>query len=199
MFCADGQVVAAFSERMERDISNRELQDVVLVGVHSSQQRSQEYIVDKDDLRFRRHEELFTEELPDWLLAEFGLATDRSRTGVFGCSHGGAFALTMAARHKELFGLVIAFSTAGEFEQFKITEHSTVPSPRFYLSAGTREKPLLKTTRHIARHLKRFNIEHVITERLAGHDNEYWETEFPMALKWGFATSNSRGTCDTTI
>jgi len=198
VFCADGQAIATFSERIERDISDQKLHEVVLVGVHSSQQRSQEYIVDEDDSRFRLHEKFFTEELPDWLRAEFGLATDRNRTGVFGFSRGGAFALTMASRHRELFGLVIAFSTAGEFEQFEITEQSTVPSPRFYLSAGTREKPLLKTTRRIARHLKRFNIEHVITERHAGHDNGYWETELPMALRWGFATNNSRDTRDIT-
>ena len=198
VFCADGQTIATFSKRIERDISDQELREVVLVGVHSSQQRSPEYIVNEDDLRFRLHEQFFTEELPDWLCVEFGLATDRNRTGVFGFSHGGAFALTMASRHRELFGLVIAFSTTGEFEQFEITEQSTVPAPRFYLSAGTREKPLLKTTRRIASQLRRLNVEHVITERLAGHERGYWETELPIALRWGFATSNSSNTWDIT-
>lgn len=139
MFCADGQVVATFSHRIERDISDGGLQEVVLVGAHSSRQRAQEYIVHQDDSRFRLHEEFFTKELPDWLHAEFGLATDRNRTGVFGFSHGGAFASTMATRLRELFGLVIAFSIASGFEQFQTMEHITLPSPRFYLSSGTRK------------------------------------------------------------
>ncbi len=186
LFCADGQAVASFSQRIERDISDRRLQEIVLVGVHSSQQRSREYTLDQDNSRFRLHEQFFTGELPDWLHAEFGLTTNRNRTGVFGFSHGGAFALTMVSRHTDLFGLAIAFSTAGKFEQFQVTEQDSETLPRFYLSAGTREKPLLNATRRLAKHLKRRKIEYVVTERHAGHDYEYWESELPLALKWGF-------------
>lgn len=180
-----------FSRRIELAISDQELQETVLVGVHSSRHRRLEYTVGQDDSRFRDHEQFLAKELPAWLCTEFGLASDRRRTGVFGFSHGGAFALTMASRYRNLFGVVIAFSTAGEFEQFQPTGHSTDPSPRFYLSAGTREKPLLKATRRLAKHLKRHKIEHVVTERYAGHDYRYWETELPIALNWGFAIGNS--------
>ena len=198
VFCADGQAVGTFSKRIESDIRSRDVQEVVLVGVHSSQHRSQEYTLGQDDLRFRLHEQFFTEELPDWLNAEFGLASERHQTGIFGFSHGGAFALTMASRHRDLYGVVIAFSTAGEFEQLQITEENTHRTPRFYLSAGNREKPLLKATRHFAKYLKRHKIECVVTERHAGHDYEYWETELPIALNWGFAMGNWNNACDIT-
>ena len=198
VFCTDGQTLAAFSQRIERDISNRELEELVLVGAHSSPWRSQEYTLDQDDSRFRLHEQVFTEELPDWLHAEFGLTAERNRTGVFGFSHGGAFALTMASRHRALFGLVIAFSTAGKFEEFQITQQTADPLPKFYLSAGTREKSLLKATRRLAKHLKQQKIEHVITERYAGHDFEYWETELSLALKWGFPMNRSHNAYDIT-
>ena len=198
IYCTDGQTLAAFSQRIEREIGNGEVEELVLVGVHSSPQRSQEYTLDQDDSRFRLHEQFFTEELPDWLHAEFGLMAERNRTGVFGLSHGGAFALTMASRHRALFGLVIAFSTAGKFEEFQMTKQSADLLPKFYLSAGTREKSLLKATRRLAKHLKQQKIEHRITERHAGHDFEYWETELSLALKWGFPMNNSQNAYDIT-
>lgn len=187
VFCTDGQAVEAFSHRIERDINDRKLPPLVLVGAHSSQRRSQEYTFGQDDSRFRLHEHFFTKELPDWLNATFNLKADRNRTAVFGFSHGGAFALTMASRHSDLFSVVIAFSTAGAFEEYQVTEHTTGPNPRFYLSAGSREKPLLKTTRRFAKHLDRSKVDCVVTERHAGHDFTYWETELPQALKWAFA------------
>jgi len=196
VFCTDGQALAMFAHGFESRIRDCELPEIVLVGVHSSQHRAQEYTLGYNDLKYRTHEQFFTEEVPEWLKSEFGLVTDRSRTGVFGFSHGGAFVLTMAARHRDLYGLVIAFSIAGGFEQFQITEQSHELSPRFYLSAGTREKPLLKTTRRLAKHLNRHKIDCVVTERPAGHDYEYWRTELPIALKWGFAASNSHNICD---
>ncbi|MEM8681438.1 MAG: alpha/beta hydrolase-fold protein [Planctomycetota bacterium] len=196
VFCTDGQMVPPFATRVERDIRDGELPAIVLVGVHSSRHRSQEYNLGQDDSKFRWHEQFFTEELPAWLHAEFGLAADRNQTAVFGCSHGGAFALTMASRHRDQYGLVIAFSVAGTFETLEELQSNPQPLPRFYLSAGTREKPLLKTTRRLARHLKRYQIDHVVTERHAGHDYGYWETELPLALKWGFAASHSGEACD---
>jgi enterochelin esterase-like enzyme len=186
VFCTDGQVLNSFTQRIERDIRNLELGELVLVGVHSSRERSEEYCLTQNEGLFHRHEQFFTDEVPDWLRKEFGLVVERDRTGVFGYSYGAAFALTMASRRRDLFGLIIAFSVAGKFEEFEIKEQDVDALPRFYLSAGTREKALLKTTRRFAKHLKQQKIEHVITERYSGHDFGYWESELPLAVRWGF-------------
>lgn len=189
VFCADGQAMRTFVQRMERESSGKPL-DVAFIGVHSSAKRSQEYTVNQDASNFRLHERFFAEELPDFLRARFGLVLERSQTGIFGFSHGGAFALTMAARHRHLFGVVMAFSIAGEFQNIDWSDNGDAPTPKFYLSAGTREKPLLKATRRLAKDLRRHKVEHVVTERHAGHDYEYWTSEFPLAIKWAFANGN---------
>lgn len=186
LFCTDGQTVDAFARRIKRELSEQEFPSVVIVGAHSSQYRSQEYTPGENQSRFRRHEHFFVEELPQWLHAEFGLKADRNRTAVFGVSLGGAFALTMAARHRNLFGLVIAFSVAGLFESYQRTQDANETTPRFYLSAGSREKPLLKRTRQFASQLHKSRIECVVTSRPASHDFHFWEAELPLALKWGF-------------
>lgn len=186
VFCGDGQAVEALSQRIEREIDEGKLPPIVIVGAHASQHRWHEYTLGEDDSRFRRHEQLFVAELPQWLLSEFGVKADRNRTALCGFSHGAAFALTMASRHRDLFGVVIAFSIAGTFEEYQVTDPSKELNPKFYLSAGTREKPLLKRTRLFAKHLRQSNIERIITERPAGHDFAFWDTELPLALKWSF-------------
>lgn len=184
VYCTDGQALVSFSRNIEQATNMRELPELVLVGLHSSKHRSQEYTLDQDTSRFRFHEQFFMEEVPCWLRNQFGFQTERDRTGIFGFSHGGAFALTMASRHSDLLGLVIAFSPAGMFEGIQFERQRDDRLPRFYLSAGTREKPLLKTARRLARHLKDRNVDYVITERPAGHDFEFWQTELPLALQW---------------
>ena len=186
LFCADGQTVEAFSRRIEREVDEGTLPQIVLVGAHSSQQRFTEYVRGQDESRFRRHQEFFIEELRDWFNMEFGVTLDRNRTAVFGFSHGGAFALTMASRHPGHFSLVVAFSVAGDFEEYQLQGQNCEAISRFYLSAGSKEKPLLRRTRQYATQLKTMKLGCVITERHAGHDFGYWDEELPLALRWGF-------------
>ena len=84
---------------------------------------------------------------PHWAQTTLGVHAVPNRTAVCGFSHGGAFALTMASRHDDLFGLAIAFSTAGAFAESQRFAPLHRAVPRFYLSAGTKEKPLLKAMR----------------------------------------------------
>ena len=84
------------------------------------------------------------------------------------------------------FSLVVAFSVAGDFEEYQLQGQNYEVVSRFYLSAGSKEKPLLRSTRQSAKQLKTMKLGCVVTERHAGHDFGYWDEELPLALRWGF-------------
>jgi enterochelin esterase-like enzyme len=188
VFCADGQAVHGFAHRLHDAIKERSVPPVILVGVHSSEQyRAKEYIDGADQCRFVAHECFFTDEVYHWASVEFSLSTIRQSCAVFGFSNGGAFALTIGARHRERYGVVIAFSIAGGPERVAESEYARRPIAKYYLSAGTREKPFCKTVRDLAKVLTRHGVEHVHTEQCAGHDFSFWDSELPKAICWAFS------------
>jgi enterochelin esterase-like enzyme len=187
VFCADGQAVRAFSGRLSHAIRQQDAPPVVLVGVHSHQVcRAKEYLDGMDAERFQAHEQFFADEVYRWAITKLGISLDRSQCGVFGFSHGGSFALSMGMRHREKYGVVIAFSIAGGLHHVQASEYAHRPIAKYYLSAGTREKPLLKSVRAVARLLKKHGVEHIVTERQAGHGFDFWKSELCAAIAWAF-------------
>lgn len=188
LFCADGQAVHSLSERLYHAIEHECVPPVILVGVHSSNQhRAQEYIFRAGSDRFEAHARFFTDEIYRWAIAEFNPSIGRRSTGVFGVSNGGAFALSIGMRHREEYGVVIAFSIAGGPVRFEESECTRRPIARFYLSAGTRETPFRKTGRAVAKLFAKHGVEHAITERCAGHEFSFWNAELPEAIRWAFS------------
>jgi enterochelin esterase-like enzyme len=193
LFCADGQAVHGFSDRLNHAIDRDGVPRVVLVGVHSSEShRAKEYINGVDDQRFEAHERFFTREVYRWAIEEFSLSIVRQSCGVFGFSNGGTFALLMGARHREKYGVVIAFSIAGGPDRVEELEYARRPIARYYLSAGTREKPFCRTGRAVAKLLRKHGVDYINTERCAGHDFEFWDCELPEAIRWSFPENRRR-------
>jgi enterochelin esterase-like enzyme len=187
VFCADGQAVYGFSGLLSHAIQRQETPPVVLIGVHSDPAyRAREYLDGVNAERFRAHERFFTEEVYLWALSEFHFSLDRLRCAVFGFSNGGAFALSMGVRHREKYGVVIAFSIAGGPRRVRESEYARRPIARYYLSAGTREIPFLNTVRAVARLLETHGVEHIITQREARHDFSFWNSELCEAVSWAF-------------
>ena len=187
IFCADGQAVPEFSRRLNEAIERESVPSVILIGVHSSDQyRAKEYIDGADEERFQAHERFFTDEIYRWAFAKFNPCASRESCAIFGFSNGAAFALSMGVRHREKYGVVIAFSTAGGADRVAASEYSSRPIARHYLSAGTREKPFNKTTANIAKLLTKHGVDNLRTERCAGHELEFWASELPLAIRWSF-------------
>lgn len=187
VFCADGQAVGGMSTNVVSAVEGGFIPPIVLIGVHSSSNnRAQEYVVGVNKTVFEAHERFFVEEVPQWLEAELGISPERQTCGVFGFSNGGTFAVSMGVRHRDKFGVVIAFSVAPGPERTAGSEFAATPVPRYYLAAGTREGGFRKTTRAIARTLGRHGVTCVYQEREAGHDFSFWATEFPQAIRWAF-------------
>lgn len=187
IFCADGQVLHELDKILTPQISNGHVPPVVLIGVHSNAAtRPHDYLFVVNHDRFLAHERFFTGEVFDWAYAEFQLSYDRKRCGVFGVSHGAEFALSLGVRHKAKYGVIIAFSPAGDSESLEGTVQDSYSAPKYYLSVGSREKPLRARTRVLAKHLLRHGVENTIMERHAGHDVSFWSSEFPIAVRWSF-------------
>ena len=187
VFCADGQAVPEFFHHLNDAIEQHGVPPVILVGVHSSDHyRAKEYIDGADEERFKAHEHFFTDEIYHWVSARFNICISRESCAILGFSNGAAFALSMGVRHREKYGVVIAFSIAGGADRVAASEYTSRPIARHYLSAGTREKPLNKTTAVISRLLTKHGVDNVRTERYAGHDLGFWASELPHAIRWSF-------------
>lgn len=188
LYCADGQLVPRFARRLNLAMKQRAVAPVVLVGVHSStQHRSREYIDGANEQIFLAHERFFTDEVQRWAAAELSVSSPRASCGVFGVSNGGAFALSIAARHPETYGVVIAFSVAGGPDRVPPSAYCQQPNARYYLAAGTREKPFCRTVRAVANQLKKHGIDVACSERsAAGHKFSFWDSELVEALQWAF-------------
>lgn len=143
LYCADGQALGIFAERLQYEMETGNIPWVLLVGAHShSELRAKEYIPGVNNERFSAHEEFFTDERCRWTKSEFCVSATRDTCGLFGFSNGAIFAVTMGARHREKYGAVIAFSVPGGAERFTAYDWTQPPRTKFYLSAGTREKPI---------------------------------------------------------
>jgi|GEM_PF-2167605 len=64
VYCADGQMVEAFSKHLGTDLGTRLWPQVIPIGAHSTQNRQAEYTLGHDESRFLSHEQFFTQELP---------------------------------------------------------------------------------------------------------------------------------------
>jgi enterochelin esterase-like enzyme len=187
VFCADGQAVGGLSANVAAEIEAGSIPPIALIGVDScSEKRAQEYICGVNKAAFEAHERFFVEEVPQWLDAELGISPVREACGVFGFSNGGAFAVSMGVRHREKFGVVIAFSVPPGPERTAGSAFAAKPLPRYYLAAGTKEGGFRKTTRAIAKTLERLGVTHVYYQREAGHDFSFWAAELPQAIRWAF-------------
>jgi enterochelin esterase-like enzyme len=193
VFCADGQAVGGLSANVAAAIEAGSIPPTALVGVDScSEKRAQEYICGVNKALFEAHERFFVEEVPQWLDAELGISLEREACGVFGFSNGGEFAVSMGVRHRDKFGVLIAFSVPPGREKMAGSEFAAKPVPRYYLAAGTKEGRFKKTTRAIAGTLERHGLTHEYQEREAGHDFDFWAAELPQAIRWAFRRVSPR-------
>lgn len=187
VFCADGQSLVGFTQRLEQEIQSGRTPKSLLIGVHSRLNvRNREYVPGLDKTYFEAHEHFFTDEVFRWTQAEFGIGINRANCGVFGYSLGGVFALTVGLRHRTKYGAVIAFSLAGVSRCLDGLDSFEAPLPKCYLACGMRERPVRKATRAIAATLQKRDVETVCVDRPAAHDFSLWESELPEALRWSF-------------
>lgn len=174
VFCADGQSIPAFADRLTHGMTSETIPPTILIGVHSDPAtRAEEYLHGVDDDRFRLHEVFFTQAAERWARKHFSISPDRKARAVFGFSNGAAFALSVGVRSREKYGVVIAFSIAGGANRVPKSAYGRNPTPRYYLAAGSHELPFRKTVRTIASTSAKRKVDHTVTEPVGGHDLDF--------------------------
>ena len=191
VYATDGTMFAPYARRLDAAIEAGTVPRVVVVAAHSARldpavnRRAMEYLPGFDPAAFERHHTFFCDELPAWAEAELGVAPDRERRAVFGCSDGGGHALAVAQRRPDHCGHVIAYSSG--MPPDPASRWDPAAAPMVHLCAGTLEGPFHQATEAWAAWFSAFGVAHYWLERVCGHDLIQWVEELPGALAraWG--------------
>ena len=182
LYCSDGQCTSMFAQHFYQSVPQAA---VWFVGVDSSpDHRNAEYVIGRDDERFRVHESFFVDILLRWTEQAIGKKQDRNRAGVFGFSCGGAFAASMGIRHPEKFGTVFAFSVAGRpIPSFGEPPQSDISRVTFYFRAGSREPGgMHKYMQRLERWLARGGAKTSNATIPGGHEFAVWSSALKATL-----------------
>jgi enterochelin esterase-like enzyme len=190
---ADGESAHGFALGLESAILAGAAPPVLLVGVHNAavaarswpDLRTQEYLPGHNRRRFDAHLRFVTGEVIPWAGEQFGPV--EGPWVASGFSSGAAWAIAAAQRRPDVFGAVAAFS-AGVVPQ-RISREARSARIRHYLAAGTLERGFRRATGQWAERLERAGLPCRHEEWIGGHDNLWWEQQFPIALNWLLAPS----------
>ena len=185
---ADGEAVRGFAPALEAAIEAGTVPPVLLVGLHNapgfmesrSDLRAQEYLPRHNRRRFAAHLRFVTDEVIPWAAERFGPMAAPWFTAGF--SNGAVWAIVAAQRRPDLIGAVAGLS-AGMVPQ-RISGPTRSAGVRHYLAAGTLEPAFRRSTRQWAERLARAGLACRHEEWIGGHDQVWWEQQFPVALGW---------------
>jgi enterochelin esterase-like enzyme len=190
VYATDGDTLAPYARRLDAGMVAGTVPRAVVVGAHCARMdtgvnlRACEYLPGFDDAVFARHRRFFLEELPSWAERTLGVAAERGRRAVFGCSDGAGHALALAEAHPDRYGHVVAFSSG--MPPSPSSRWEPQRAPMVHLCAGTLEGPFHQSTEAWAAWLSAFGVPHHWTERVCGHDLIQWVEELPRALTRAF-------------
>lgn len=177
-----------------------EVAPFVLIGIESSRKRgeigcaprcdgrSREYLIDIPDLpadqsRFDAHARFVKEELIPLMEASFPLSRQPQDRLTGGYSSGGAWALTMAVRHRDMIGGAIAMSVgwlpAAE-------EAAKLDRGNLFIGGGRLEGRFYERSMLAAENARRAGANVRLLTPNAGHSFENWTILFADALRWHF-------------
>lgn len=184
VFTADG---GWHTSRLVEALERADARSTMIVGVHGlddDEGRFAEYVPGVDEARFRAHEEFFLNDVGEWVRARFDVAVGVDRTGVWGASLGGEFALAMGMRHPDVFGAVFSASPGGGYRPTGRLEGGL---PSVYLVAGEQEPFFAENAERWLDAVRAAGGNVVMQVRDGDHGGEFWFEEFPLMLSWAFA------------
>jgi enterochelin esterase-like enzyme len=184
VYATDGQWFAAYARRLDAAIESTSIPRCVVVAGHAGSGRTGEYFPGYDPAAFSRHEHFFVDELMPWAEETLGVATGREHRAVFGCSDGGAHALTIGLAHPDRFGHVIAYSSG--LPPSGNERWADSDAPYIQLCAGVLEGNFHTATYAWHAFLDMTGVGHHWTERVCGHELIQWIEEFPAAVGRAF-------------
>ncbi len=189
VFIADG---GWHLSRLVEALEGADAPSTMLVGVHGmddDEGRFREYVPGVDEARYAAHEKFFLDEVGAWVRSRFDVAMGVERTGVWGASLGGEFALSMGVRHPDVFGAVFSASPGGGFRPTMPLE-GVLPS--LYLVAGQQEPFFAENAQRWLEAVGDADGDVVMKVRNGDHGGSFWFEEFPLMLTWAFGRSSGQ-------
>ncbi|MAU09096.1 MAG: hypothetical protein CL607_04685 [Anaerolineaceae bacterium] len=181
VYSADGQSVANFAHYVEAAILSKSLPSIILVGVHSSEYRAEEYLPGISQTRFEQHEAFFTQEVRQWVENHYAVSTQREDRIVFGYSNGGVFAAAMGLRHSDLYAHAFPFSPG--MNPLRSLSNTVDPTVDYFVVAGTLEEGFHWNASEIVEQFSNAGAQVWFHTRVSGHDFIMWSELFIKALK----------------
>lgn len=184
VFAGDGQLISQWGRLLEA----ADVPPTMVVGAYRTDDademaRIKEYSPQFDQERFAAHERFFVEDVRSWVTSRFNVALPAEHTAVCGVSASAEFSLAMGLRHPDIYGAVFAASPGGGYRPPEI-----MPTvlPRAYLTAGTLEPFFLENATRWADALRAGGTDTMMTERVGNHGDPFWQSEFPLMVRWAF-------------
>lgn len=163
----------------------------MIVGVHGRDDdggRFSEYVPGVDEARFAEHEDFFLNGVAEWVRSRFVVPGGADRTGVWGASLGGEFALAMGVRHPDVYGSVFSASPGGGYRPTAL--EGVLPS--FYLVAGQQEPFFAENAQRWLDAIRAAGGDAVMHVRDGDHGGAFWFEEFPLMVSWAFGRGAER-------
>ena len=179
IYMADGQSVEGYAPMLEAAILAGRVPPTVLIGIHNSDQRYEEYVT--GGAPYKAHEAFVMSEVLPWAERTFGVSKNRASRFLMGVSNGADWTLKMSASYGDTFGGVIAMSPLHGLGEPRWTPSTT---PAYYLEAGQFEAPILENALSVGRNLETYKAVSTLDVRVGGHDGVIWEDVFVGALEW---------------
>lgn len=184
VYAGDGQLIS----RWGPDLGD--VPATMIVGAHRTDDademvRIREYSPSFDPDQFAAHEAFFVDDVRNWVRSRFGVALPPERTAVCGVSASAELALAMGMRHPDIYGSVFAASPGGGYRPPEVMPDRL---PRTYVVAGTDEPFFRENATRWADALRDADANVVMTERPGNHGDPFWREEFPLMVRWAFAS-----------
>ncbi|MFG1907054.1 alpha/beta hydrolase-fold protein [Kribbella sp. NPDC048928] len=184
VYAGDGQLIS----RWGPDLAD--VPATMIVGAHRTDDademvRIREYSPSFEPDQFAAHEAFFVDDVRSWVRSRFGVALPPERTAVCGVSASAELSLAMGMRHPDIYGSVFAASPGGGYRPPEVMPDHL---PRTYLVAGTDEPFFRENATRWADALRDADADIVMTERPGNHGDPFWREEFPLMVRWAFAS-----------
>lgn len=135
-----------------------------------------------------RFEQVFLEELIPQIAQDYRTLGGPEARAIGGLSRGGAWAIYLASRHPDMFGVVGAHSPAVFYSNsgalpVRLRDIPAAQRPVFYVDAGDKDVDF-RTIQRFTDLLNELGIPHEWHYNLGFHDEAYWSGHLEEYLRW---------------
>jgi enterochelin esterase-like enzyme len=183
IFMTDGQMSGHLTEALSQAAASMRKR-FILVGLDSDQQiRSQEYLSNHEDPRYRIHEKVFRQVLPTLTSELYAAAITRQNTILLGFSNGASYVLSLGLRHPTEFNQLVLFSPARDSNHLDLIKAA---QDRLLVFIAVGDQPsnriFEKYSKSIAKSLKVRGNQVSLESQPFGHSVEHVIDVLPHAL-----------------